>query len=188
MKHFQMALLFAAAIPAAGLAQAAPVAAAPVLQVGDMAPDFTLPASTKEGVSSTPLHLKDMRGQTVVLAFFPKVRTGGCTRQMLAYRDAYGTLFNGGKGVALFSISADKPEAQASWAHDSNFVWPFLSDVGGAVGTQYDSWRGNYHNRVVYVIAPDGRISNIMKPFNEIDPKSYSDLKTAIDVARKAKS
>lgn len=47
------------------------------LKVGDMAPDFTLPASTKEGISPAPITLSGLRGQTVVLAFFPKARTGG---------------------------------------------------------------------------------------------------------------
>ena len=47
------------------------------LKVGDMAPDFTLPASTKEGVSPTSITLSGLRGQTVVLAFFPRARTGG---------------------------------------------------------------------------------------------------------------
>ncbi len=52
--------------------------AAPVgPQVGEMAPDFTLPGATKMGPSRTPIRLADLRGQTVVIAFFPKARTGG---------------------------------------------------------------------------------------------------------------
>jgi hypothetical protein len=46
-------------------------------KVGDMAPDFTLKGSTKDGVLAKPIHLADFRGQTVVLAFFPKARTKG---------------------------------------------------------------------------------------------------------------
>jgi len=46
-------------------------------KVGDMAPDFTLTGSTKDGVMPKPIHLADFRGQTVVLAFFPKARTKG---------------------------------------------------------------------------------------------------------------
>ena len=46
-------------------------------KVGDMAPDFTLKGSTKDGLTPQPLHLADFRGQTVVLAFFPKARTKG---------------------------------------------------------------------------------------------------------------
>ena len=46
-------------------------------KVGDVAPDFTLKGSTKDGVLAKPIHLADFRGQTVVLAFFPKARTKG---------------------------------------------------------------------------------------------------------------
>ncbi len=46
-------------------------------KVGDVAPDFTVPAATKAGVLPKPIRLSDFRGQTVVLAFFPKARTGG---------------------------------------------------------------------------------------------------------------
>lgn len=46
-------------------------------KVGDIAPDFTLPGSTKDGLLPKPIHLADFRGQTVVLAFFPKARTKG---------------------------------------------------------------------------------------------------------------
>ena len=69
-----------AALVALALAQPA-MAQAPAptgeLKVGDMAPDFTLPASTKEGISPAPITLSGLRGQTVVLAFFAKARTGG---------------------------------------------------------------------------------------------------------------
>jgi peroxiredoxin Q/BCP len=50
---------------------------AQVPKVGDMAPDFTLKGSTKDGLLPKPIHLADLRGQTVVLAFFPKSRTKG---------------------------------------------------------------------------------------------------------------
>ena len=46
-------------------------------KVGDMAPDFSLPSSTKDGINPIPVRLADFRGQTVVLAFFAKARTGG---------------------------------------------------------------------------------------------------------------
>jgi len=73
-----LALALAAASPAALVAQGTPAAvAAPTLKVGDEAPDFVLPVSTKEGQGNAPARLRDFRGQTVVLAFFPKARTGG---------------------------------------------------------------------------------------------------------------
>ncbi len=106
---------------------------------------------------------------------------------MNAYRDQYAQLFNGGQDVALLAVSTDRPEAQSSWAKDSNYVWRFLSDSGGAVGKLYDTFGRAFENRTVYVVAPDGRIAHVMKPFNEIDPASYRELKAAIDSARTGK-
>ena len=77
------ALYFTAALalaPALAAQQPAPPPAPPAptpLAVGTEAPDFTLPAATKEGLSAKPVHLKDLRGQTVVIAFFYKARTKG---------------------------------------------------------------------------------------------------------------
>jgi thioredoxin-dependent peroxiredoxin len=69
--------LLAAASAAGAQAPATPPAADAIPKVGDMAPDFTLKGSTKDGLLSKPIHLADFRGQTVVLAFFPKARTKG---------------------------------------------------------------------------------------------------------------
>ncbi len=74
---FGVLMACAAALPAAMWAQVNPAPAAPPLQVGDIAPEFSLPVSTKEGQGNVPARLRDFRGQTVVLAFFPKARTGG---------------------------------------------------------------------------------------------------------------
>jgi peroxiredoxin len=106
---------------------------------------------------------------------------------MNAYRDQYAQLFNGGKDVTLLAISTDRPEAQSSWAKDSSYVWRFLSDSGGVVGKQYYTFGRAFENRTVYVIGPNGRITHIMKPFNEIDPASYVELKAAIDSSRALK-
>jgi peroxiredoxin len=103
---------------------------------------------------------------------------------MNAYRDQYAQIFNGGKDVVLLAISTDRPEALSSWAKDSNYVWRFLSDSGGTVGKLYDTFGRSYENRTVYIIAPDGRIAHVMKPFNEIDPASYREMKAAIDSLR----
>jgi len=76
-------LYLAAALALAPALQAQQPAAPPApppptpLAVGTEAPDFTLPAATKEGVSAKPVHLKDLRGRTVVIAFFYKARTKG---------------------------------------------------------------------------------------------------------------
>lgn len=72
-------LVLALAPALAAQQPAAPPAPPPVvpLAVGVEAPDFTLPAATREGVSAQPVRLKDLRGKTVVIAFFYKARTGG---------------------------------------------------------------------------------------------------------------
>ena len=63
------------------------------LAVGTPAPNFTMLGATRYGVLARPVQLRDFKGKTVVLAFFPKARTSGCTIQMQAYRDKYATLF-----------------------------------------------------------------------------------------------
>src|SRR5687767_4478089 len=100
-------LALALAAPASVLgaqqqASTATTAAAPAgLAVGTMAPDFALPGATRYGTLAQPVRLSDLRGQTVVLAFFPKARTRGCTVQMESYRDRYATLYKGGRKVVV---------------------------------------------------------------------------------------
>lgn len=161
-------------------APAAPAATQPA--VGTMAPDFTLPGATSAGVLPAPLQLSSLRGRTVVLAFFPKARTSGCTVQMKAYRDQYATLFGGGKDVTLLAISADADSTLASWARDEAFPFTFLSDVGGTVGKLYGAFNPKWSmdNRVLFVIAPDGKVSYVASPFREVDPTSYTLLGTEL--------
>ena len=75
LKALALASVFALA-PSVG-AQAAAPAQDLAPRVGDVAPDFSLPASTKDGKLAQPVRLSDLKGQVVVLAFFPKARTGG---------------------------------------------------------------------------------------------------------------
>ena len=159
-------------------AQAAPAAPGAQPAVGAMAPDFTLPGATSAGVLAKPVQLSALRGKTVVLAFFPKARTSGCTVQMKTYRDQYATLFGGGKDVTLLAISTDADSTLASWAKDEAFPFTFLSDIGGAVGKQYGAFnpKSSMDNRVLIVIAPDGKVSYVASPFREVDPTSYTTL------------
>ena len=177
MKHFRQSLL--AAVAAVGFAASAS-AQAKALEVGAVAPDFTLVSATKGGVQKA-VKLSDLKGQIVVLAFFPKARTSGCTVQNDAYRDKYKELFLGGK-VNLFSISVDTPEELAAWAKDRNYPHTFLSDKGGAVGTLYGAYNDSYKldMRLLYVVGADGKISYVANPFREVDPTAYTDLGAAL--------
>jgi peroxiredoxin Q/BCP len=160
-------------------------------KVGDMAPDFTLPGATKAGVTAQPIKLSSLKGQTVVIAFFPRVRTSGCTAQMNSYRDQYATLFNGGKGVTVLAISTDSASQQASWATEANFPVTFVSDVAGSLGAPYDVMvernGQKFMRRVLFVVGPDGRIKHVMRPFRELAADSYTELQAAVEKASAGK-
>ncbi len=165
--------LMISALPAAAAAQATPLA------VGTAAPDFTLRSATAKGPAG-PVSLESLKGQTVVLAFFPRARTSGCTVQMDAYRDQYAKLF--GDNVKLLAVSTDADTTLAAWARERNYPFTFLSDSGGAVGALYGTYNSekNYERRTLYVIGPDGKVSYVAAPFQEVDPTSYTKLGEAL--------
>jgi peroxiredoxin Q/BCP len=175
----------AVALGSASLGAQAPAA----LKVGDMAPDFTLTAVTAAGPMAAPFTLSKHRGETVVLAFFPKARTSGCTVQMESYRDQYAQLFKGGDKVTLIGISNDPDTALISWAKDAKFPFAFGSDVSRAVGKAYGVSDGQtgYHKRHLYVIDPTGRISYVATPFNQMSADAYTQLGAAVAQAASAK-
>ncbi|HRN53934.1 MAG TPA: peroxiredoxin [Gemmatimonadaceae bacterium] len=156
------------------------------LKVGDLAPDFSLPAATMSGVSQTSVKLSELRGQTVVIAFYPRARTRGCTVQMQTYRDQFATLFNGGQGVTVLAVSTDPVDTIAAWAKDERFPMTFLSDREATVGQLYDVKYPamNLLRRVLFVVGPDGRIAHIMRPFAELSADAYVELGNAVKAAR----
>ncbi len=106
---------------------------------------------------------------------------------MEAYRDQYASVFRGGRGVSIFAISNDSPEALASWAADADFPVLFGSDGEGnaaeafGVGTRDNGMVGS---RAVVVVDPEGRVSWATSRFREIDPTAYAEL--AAEVAKVA--
>jgi peroxiredoxin Q/BCP len=165
---------------AIGALSAPLMAQAPELAVGDQAPDWTLTVATQEGIVKEELTLSSLEGELVVLAFFPRARTRGCTIQMMAYRDRYQELF--GDDVNLIAISNDPATDLASWAADEAFPFRFASDLEGVAGRAYGALTGDrsYESRFLYVIGTDGTIRFMMKPFAEIDPSSYETLKETL--------
>ena len=172
----RMAVLVAAVtmVPAFAGAQTA-------LKVGDAAPDFTVTTVTAKGVDAKPFKLSEHKGETVVLAFFPKARTSGCTVQMESYRDKYADLFKGGKKVTLVGVSVDPDTALVSWAKDAKFPFHFAADTERKVGVAYGANAGiGYHKRHLYVIDPQGKIAYITTPFNQLSADAYTQLGDAI--------
>jgi peroxiredoxin Q/BCP len=187
MLHRNATALAAALVTFVTVAHAQAPAAQPEVgpKVGEMAPDFSLPGATINGVMQSPISLSKLKGQTVVIAFFPKARTRGCTAQMTTYRDKWATLFNGGKGITVIGISMDADTTTAAWAKEANLPMMFASDMKGEAGKLYGSWSEGKttESRLLYVVGPDGRIAYTVKPFNPMVEDAYTDLGAALKKA-----
>ena len=181
-RTFILAVVAIVLVAATSEAQQTTVKQTPLPAVGSMAPDFTLPGATRFGLLQKPVSLSDFRGKTVVISFFPRARTSGCTAQMETYRDQYGTLFNNGRDVIAISISSDADTTLASWARDAEFPILFASDRGGTVQGAYGSFdSGRLDTRALFVVGPDGRIAHVTERFNPMAGVSYTDLAAVID-------
>jgi thioredoxin-dependent peroxiredoxin len=149
--------------------------------VGRRAPDFSLPWANRDGVGpvESPYQLASDRGRTVVLAFYPKDFTSGCTSQMRTFAEQYDSLF--GPDVTLVGISADSVTTHSRFAASLRLPFRLLSDPDQRVSKQYASKDGGgYNRRTVYVIGPDGRVKYRNLKFNALDPKSYTELRAAV--------
>ena len=104
-----------------------------MLAIGDMAPDFEL--ISDEG---KPVKLSDFRGQKVVLFFYPKAATPGCTTQACGFRDKY-SVFESHDATVL-GISPDAPKALAKWRAEEGFPYALLSDPEHEVAESYAVW------------------------------------------------
>ena len=102
---------------------------------------------------------------------------------MEAYRDQYATLFNNGRHVTVIGVSVDPDTALFTWARDSDFPLLFASDPGGVVGKRYGAFdaKNQLDDRTLFVIAPDGRIAYIARPFKQMSPQAYTQLAAAVD-------
>jgi peroxiredoxin Q/BCP len=187
---FRLVRLGAAGLAAAALAFAVDAVAQIAPAVHSAAPDFTSTGATRYGTLDSPVKLSDFRGKTVVLAFFPKARTRGCTIQMESYRDRYDSLFNGGKDVVVMGISADPDSTLVNWAREADFPVLFVSDVEGKIGSLYGAWNAErkYDTRALFIVAPDGRITYTTPSFNVLSADSYTELAAEVEKARGAKA
>lgn len=164
-------------------ATALPLAAQTPPKVGDKAPDFTIGTVTADNATPTPVSLASLKGKTVVIAFFPRARTSGCTVQLQTYRDRYATMFNGGKDVVLLAISTDAPADLHAWAREAKFPFLLGSDADGAVGTLFGAYmpQNRMDNHILAVVAPDGTIRHEARPFRAMGQDDYVALEAAVD-------
>lgn len=170
--------------PASTPAAALPAAPPPpeTIDIGKVAPDFTLPWADASGPKATPFKLSDLRGKVVVLAFYPADRSSGCTAELTKFRDEYTKLF--GSNTVVVPISGDSVTSHASWAHDMTFPFSLASDVGLSVAGQYGSHNPAraYASRTVFVIGKDGKILWRNLKFGALNEGAYTEL--AAEVAK----
>jgi peroxiredoxin Q/BCP len=129
---------------------------------GDLAPDFTLPADGGGEVS-----LSDYRGKKVVLYFYPKDNTSGCTKEACAFRDDH-TAINAA-GAVVLGVSPDSVKSHDGFKLKHNLPFALLSDPDHEVAIQYGVWgeKSMYGRtymgiiRSTYIIDEEGKISKV---------------------------
>src|SRR5262245_45243420 len=126
---------------------------------GQRAPDFTLPSSDGREVS-----LADFRGKSVVVYFYPKDDTPGCTREAQGFRDAAGELAK--RNAVVLGVSKDSVESHCRFRDKYSLDFPLLSDRDGTMLEKFGAWgeKSNYGKtymgilRSTVVVAPDGTV------------------------------
>lgn len=135
-----------------------------MLNKGDIAPDFS--AKDQNG---NLIELKDFRGKTVILYFYPKDDTPGCTKEACNFRDNYTMLMQ--KGIVVLGVSADDEESHKKFAEKFNLPFPLLADTDKKIIQSYGVWgeKNMYGKksmgilRTTFVIDKDGKIQEIIK-------------------------
>ena len=145
-----------------------------MLEAGQAAPDFTLPDQDGEDLT-----LSELRGQTVVLYFYPRADTPGCTTQACGVRDR-GEEYEAA-GVRVIGVSPDAVEAVKKFAEKFDLDFTLLADADHAVADAYGAWveKSMYGKkywgvqRATFVIDPDGTVAKV---FPKVSPKTHDDV------------
>ena len=136
------------------------------LKAGDKAPDFTLPDTEGKPVTLSKL----LEQGPVILAFYPKAFTPGCTKQNSSFRDQYAEVEK--KGAQVLGISVDDVATQKKFKAEYKLPYPLLSDQGGKVASQYTGTMPvvGYASRSNVVIGQDGTVVKIVAGSEAVDP------------------
>ncbi|MDQ3441961.1 MAG: thioredoxin-dependent thiol peroxidase [Planctomycetota bacterium] len=135
-----------------------------VVPAGEPAPMFTLPSSTGDTID-----LAKLEGQRVVLYFYPRADTPGCTKQACGFRDAIASYKK--LGVPVFGISPDPVEDVRKFAEKFQLNFPLLADADHAVAENYGVWgeKSMYGkkymgvSRTTFIIDADGKVAHVME-------------------------
>jgi peroxiredoxin Q/BCP len=142
------------------------------LQPGDLAPDFSLPDG-----DGNIIKLSDFRGQRVVLYFYPRDNTPGCTKEACGFRDIYSDFEEA--NAKVLGISTDDAKAHSKFSTKFNLPFPLLTDADGKVSTAYESYglkkfMGKEYmgiSRNSFLIGPNGAIEKI---YRKVKPESHA--------------
>jgi len=145
-----------------------------VLSEGDKAPAFTLPDQRGEKVK-----LSDFKGETVVLYFYPRADTPGCTTQACGIHHRRGDYEQA--GARVIGISPDEVDAIDKFAGKFDLDFTLLADADHAVAEKYGTWveKSMYGKkymgvqRATFIIGPDGKIAKV---FPKVSPKTHDDV------------
>ncbi len=145
-----------------------------MLEAGATAPDFTLPDQDGSDVSLT-----ELRGETVVLYFYPRADTPGCTVQACGVRDRRADYE--AAGARVLGVSPDPVDDVKKFADKFELGFTLLADADHAVADAYGTWveKSMYGKkymgvqRATFVIDPDGKIAHV---FPKVSPKTHDDI------------
>ncbi len=143
-----------------------------VLKAGNEAPDFEL-----QDENGKLQRLSDYRGDTVLLYFYPKDDTPGCTKEACNFRDDYSAYQDA--GVTILGVSPDTPESHTKFKEKYALPFTLLADVDHQVAEQYGVWglKKNFGReyegifRTTFLIDPDGMIKEV---FEKVKPADHS--------------
>ena len=150
-------------------------------QPGEMAPDFTAPVVGGDYEEGSTVTLTELRGSRVVLVFYPKDRTPGCTTQACALRDAWDGIRDKAR---IFGVSADDVKSHRKFIERDQLPYPLIADTDRSIVESYGVWArkslyGKFFmgtERSTFVIGADGRIETVLE---KVSPKKHLDLLTA---------
>ncbi len=142
------------------------------IHVNDKAPEFTLPDENGQEIS-----LKSLRGKTVVLYFYPRADTPGCTVEACEFRDTYKQMQK--TGAVLLGISPDTPKAQKKFQEKFHLPFSLLADAEKKVAIAFDvlKEKNMYGKKVMgvvrttFIIGPDGKVQHV---FEKVKPEGHS--------------
>jgi peroxiredoxin Q/BCP len=144
------------------------------IEEGTVAPEFELPDQ-----DGRPVKLSDFEGRTVVLYFYPKADTPGCTKQACGIRDHRADYESA--GAVVLGVSPDEPEALRKFADKHGLPFTLLADADHSVAEAYGVWaeKSMYgrkfwgNERTTFVIGSDGRVQRVMR---KVKPAEHDDL------------